>query len=52
MIPKIFIEEWRENARWKSLVQVEQDLIVSSVLVDLYGEPRIREALAFRAGKP
>lgn len=50
MIPENFIQEWRENARWQSLVQVEQDLIISRALVDLYNEPYVRESLAFRGG--
>ena len=50
MIPENFIQEWRENARWKNLVQVEQDLIISRALVDLYNEPHVRESLAFRGG--
>ena len=50
MIPKDFIEEWRENARWQNLVQVEQDLIISRALVDLYNEPHVRESLVFRGG--
>lgn len=50
MIPENFIEEWRKSARWQSLVQVEQDLIISRALVDLYNEPYVREALVFRGG--
>ena len=30
--------------------QIEQDLIISRALVDLYNEPRIKDALIFRGG--
>ena len=50
MIPKDFIEQWRKNVQWQNLVQIEQDLIISRVLVCLYNESHIREALVFRGG--
>ena len=50
MIPREFILGWRQHAQWKNLVQVEQDLIISRALVDLYNEPHVREALVFRGG--
>ena len=45
-----FIEKWRQNTQWQNPAQVEQDLIISRVLVDLYNEPRVSEALVFRGG--
>jgi predicted nucleotidyltransferase component of viral defense system len=50
LIPPAYVTEWREHAPWPSDDQVEQDLIISRVLVELYGQPEIREALAFRGG--
>ncbi len=50
MIPNIFIENWSEHVKWQTPAQVEQDLIISRVLVYLYNEPHISEALAFRGG--
>ncbi len=50
MIPRDFVAEWRQRAPWPSDDQVEQDLIMTRVLVELYGHPAIREALAFRGG--
>lgn len=50
MIPENFIEQWRNVAKWQTLVQVEQDMIISRALVDLYKEPHIKEALVFRGG--
>ena len=50
MIPVNFIEEWREKAPWQTLEMVEQDLVISRVLICLYNHPHIRKALAFRGG--
>jgi predicted nucleotidyltransferase component of viral defense system len=50
MIPEIFIQAWRKNALWQTYDQIEQDLIISRTLVDLYNDPHISEALIFRGG--
>ena len=50
MIPEIFIEHWRKTVKWQTLVQVEQDLVISRALIDLYNNPHIKEALVFRGG--
>jgi predicted nucleotidyltransferase component of viral defense system len=50
MIPEIFIMAWREYAKWQTLAQIEQDLIISRALVDLYNDPYIKDALVFRGG--
>ena len=50
MIPEIFIEQWGKTVKWQTLEQIEQDLIISRSLVDLYNEPHIKEALVFRGG--
>lgn len=50
MISDIFIEAWRKNANWQTFEQVEQDLIISRALIDLYNHPHIKEALVFRGG--
>ncbi|MDP3533150.1 MAG: nucleotidyl transferase AbiEii/AbiGii toxin family protein [Alphaproteobacteria bacterium] len=50
MIPEIFIEHWRQTVKWQTLEQIEQDLIISRALVDLYNEPYIKDALVFRGG--
>ena len=39
MIPENFIEKWRQYAKWQTPAQVEQDLIISRALVDLYNDP-------------
>jgi predicted nucleotidyltransferase component of viral defense system len=50
MISEIYLEQWRKNAPWQTLTMVEQDLIISRVLVDLYNQPKIKSSLAFRGG--
>ena len=50
MIPKAFINEWREHAPWRIDAQVEQDLVISRALVNMYCVPELRERLAFRGG--
>lgn len=50
MIPKNFIEQWRNVVKWRTLPQIEQDLVISRALVDLYNEPYIKDALVFRGG--
>ena len=50
MIPKDFITEWRQTAPRIQDSQVEQDLILSRALVEIFAVPEAREALAFRHG--
>lgn len=50
MIPEIFIQQWREHARWQTLSQIEHDLIISRTLIDLYNNPYIQDSLVFRGG--
>lgn len=50
MIPKDYITEWRTQVPWVSDRQVEQDLVISRALVELFSRPTIANALAFRGG--
>ena len=50
MISKEFIQAWKQHAPWNSEAQVEQDLIISRALCEMYSEPIIKETLAFRGG--
>ncbi len=50
MIPFDFITEWRAQAPWASDAQVEQDLVLSRAVVDIFSEPRVARLLAFRGG--
>lgn len=50
MIPKPYIAKWQEKAPWKEFFQVEQDLIISRVLVEIFSDDFLRENIAFRGG--
>ena len=50
MIPQANILAWRAKAPWKTADQVEQDLIISRALVELFSQKVVAENLAFRGG--
>jgi len=50
MIPRPDIAKWQEHAPWKEFAQVEQDLIISRALVEIFSDEFLRENLAFRGG--
>ena len=50
MIPKDYIAEWREFVPWASDVQVEHDLVLSRALLEIFKNPTLSEAMAFRGG--
>lgn len=50
MIPKDYITEWRQTAPWVLDAQVEQDLVISRALVEIYSSPTLAKKLAFRGG--
>jgi predicted nucleotidyltransferase component of viral defense system len=50
VIPHDFVTEWRARAPWVSDLQVEQDLVISRALVELFARPAVAEGLAFRGG--
>ncbi len=50
MIPLDYITEWRAHAPWQQISQIEQDLIISRALVDLYSHPVAAGNLVFRGG--
>lgn len=50
MIPKDFIADWREHAPWELDLQVEQDLVISRALVEMFRIQDVADRLAFRGG--
>ena len=50
MIPRDYITQWRGRARWSEDFQVEQDLIISRAVIEMFSDPVLAEALAFRGG--
>ncbi|MEZ5284690.1 MAG: nucleotidyl transferase AbiEii/AbiGii toxin family protein [Vicinamibacterales bacterium] len=50
MIPLDYITEWRSQAPWVDDAQVEQDLVISRALVEIFGHPLLAESVALRGG--
>jgi len=50
MIAKNVLETWRKNAPWPLLRQVEQDLIISRALVEIFNNEYLKSHVAFRGG--
>ena len=50
MIPRADIVAWRSVAPWPDEAQVEQDLVLTRALCELYTKPSIADGLAFRGG--
>jgi predicted nucleotidyltransferase component of viral defense system len=50
MIPKDFVLEWREYAPWPSDEQVEQDLVISRAVVEIFSNKYLADRLAWRGG--
>ena len=50
MIPRDYITEWRTEAPWVQDFQVEQDLVISRALVEIFSHSVLRKALALRGG--
>jgi predicted nucleotidyltransferase component of viral defense system len=50
MIPKPNIAKWREHAPWNSFEQIEQDLVISRALVEIFSDEFLNKNLAFRGG--
>lgn len=50
MIPAAYVTSWRSNAPWPTDAQVEQDLVLSRALVNIFSVPLLKGSLAFRGG--
>lgn len=50
MIPLAYIQAWSRQAPWPDLRQVEQDLVISRALCDLFASPALKGKIAFRGG--
>lgn len=50
MISKAFITAWRAKAPWSSDAYVEQDLILSRAIIEIFSDPFLRKRLALRGG--
>ncbi len=50
MIPGSYIQAWSMKAPWPDARQIEQDLIISRALCDLFNAPMLKGKIAFRGG--
>jgi predicted nucleotidyltransferase component of viral defense system len=50
LIPSAYIQAWSAKAPWPNSWQVEQDLIISRALCDLFNAPALKGKIAFRGG--
>jgi predicted nucleotidyltransferase component of viral defense system len=49
MIPEFYITDWEKQHPWRQ-EQVEQDLVLSRALVEIFSDDLIRKSLVFRGG--
>jgi hypothetical protein len=50
MIPEAFVTAWSARAPWPTPAQVEQDLLLSRVLIEMYQNDYLSNELVFRGG--
>jgi predicted nucleotidyltransferase component of viral defense system len=50
VIPRADIVAWRQVAPWADDAMVEQDLVLSRALVDVFSEAPLARAVALRGG--
>jgi predicted nucleotidyltransferase component of viral defense system len=50
MIPQAHITAWRAIAPWADDAQVEQDLVLTRSVVELFAEPKLADKIALRGG--
>lgn len=50
MISERYITEWAAQAGWSSVEQVEQDLLLSRLIVEIANDPYLGNELVFRGG--
>jgi predicted nucleotidyltransferase component of viral defense system len=50
LIPTAYLREWSAHAPWPDLRQVEQDLLISRALCDIFSSEQLQGKIAFRGG--
>jgi hypothetical protein len=50
MIPRLNITAWGQTVPWVDERQVEQDLIISRAIIELFNDPFLKDQLRFRGG--
>jgi hypothetical protein len=47
-----YITAWRKEVPWVDDAQVEQDLVISRAVVEIFSHPLLADALALREARP
>ena len=50
MIPRSAITHWNQQVPWEDIANVEQDLIITRALTDIFADEFLSKELAFRRG--
>lgn len=50
MIPRPAIIQWGKQIPWKNNEQLEQDMVISRALIEIFSDEYLSESLAFRGG--
>jgi predicted nucleotidyltransferase component of viral defense system len=50
VIPQAYLNEWSTQAPWPQQAQVEQDLVLSRLIIEIARHELLGEELAFRGG--
>lgn len=50
MVPQGYITEWSKYVPWQTNEQIEQDLVISRALVEIFRDDFLAKKLAFRGG--
>ncbi|MEA1927504.1 MAG: nucleotidyl transferase AbiEii/AbiGii toxin family protein [Candidatus Auribacterota bacterium] len=50
MIPENYIISWQQSAPWKDYSQIEQDLLISRTLIEIFSDRWLSRNLLFRGG--
>lgn len=50
MIPRSAITHWNQQVPWEDIANVEQDLIITRALTDIFADEFLSRELAFRGG--
>ena len=50
MIPPMHLAQWRTKTPWGPDAQIEQDLVLTKAMIQLYSDPLLTEAFALRGG--
>ncbi|MGI9214823.1 MAG: hypothetical protein ACR2HS_04050 [Gammaproteobacteria bacterium] len=50
MIDQSSLLQWKQVVPWPNELQVEQDLVISRALINIFNHPILKTSLAFRGG--